>query len=265
MAEGQVTGLPWEYILGQTPFVTEIYATPADSDEDNLGLISVLKPWLLELLKGPAVHFRMLLKYVKTHERWGMVGEVLWYRQLKHHSSDLHLHIEHLDAKLQGVRQAQMTSWGCLEMAHLERSAYDLQALTTKVGICSAPFAFPSWGITPGHAHVSPPVHVATWPGAGPGRTAGWPPCTRGADRGRAVGGLGGVSGGAVTPIRDWARLGPKLVQCVCIVMTLSRSLLPAAPTRTTATAAAAAAANDNADSAHWRHFCPEEGERVRE
>jgi hypothetical protein len=100
MAEGQVAGLPQKYTLGQTPFVTEIYAMPTASNEDNLGPVSALKPWLLDLLRGPAVHFRMLLKYVETHDNWGMVGEVLWYRQFKHHSSNLCLCIDHLDTEL---------------------------------------------------------------------------------------------------------------------------------------------------------------------
>jgi hypothetical protein len=126
MAEGQVAGLPWEYTLRQTPFITEIYAAPAGSNKDNLGQISALKPWLLELLKGPAVHFRMLLKYVETHDSWGMVREVLWYRQLEHHSSNLHLYIEHLDTELRGVHQVQMASQGQPKMAHLEQTTYDL-------------------------------------------------------------------------------------------------------------------------------------------
>jgi hypothetical protein len=68
MAEGQVAGLPQEYTPGQTPFVTEIYTAPMASNEDNLGPVSLLKPWILKLLKGPAVYFGALLKYIETHE-----------------------------------------------------------------------------------------------------------------------------------------------------------------------------------------------------
>jgi hypothetical protein len=103
-----------------------INTAPAASDEDNLGPVSSLKPWILELLKRPAVYFGTLFKHVETHKSWGVVGEVLRYRQLRFHTSDLCLYIEHLDAKLHGVCQAQMASQGCLEMAHLKWSIYEL-------------------------------------------------------------------------------------------------------------------------------------------
>jgi hypothetical protein len=77
MAKGQVVGLPQEYTLGQTPFVMKIYVSLAEGNEDNLGPVNTLKPWLLDLLSGLAVHFGMLLKHVKTTSNWGMVREVL--------------------------------------------------------------------------------------------------------------------------------------------------------------------------------------------
>jgi hypothetical protein len=75
MAEGQVVGLPWEYTLGQTLFVTKIYASPATNDEENLGPVSMLKPWLLDLLSGPAIHFGALLKHIKSKDNWGWLGK----------------------------------------------------------------------------------------------------------------------------------------------------------------------------------------------
>jgi hypothetical protein len=72
----------------------------------------------------------MLLKHVKTINDWGVVGEVLRFCQLEHHLSDLRLRITHLKAKFQGVSQAQLTSKGRLELAHLEYFVSDLQVLS---------------------------------------------------------------------------------------------------------------------------------------
>jgi hypothetical protein len=77
MVEGQVAGLPWEYVPGQTPFVTEVYASPAPGQEDTMGPIHSLLGWLWSLLTGPAAHYDMLLKHVKLTNDWGVVGEIL--------------------------------------------------------------------------------------------------------------------------------------------------------------------------------------------
>jgi hypothetical protein len=99
LAEGQVAGLPQEYVPGQTLFVTEIYASPAKGQEDIMGPVHVLPNWLLSLLIGPATHYGMLLKHVETVNNWGVVGKVLRFRQLEHHLSDLCLQITHLEAE----------------------------------------------------------------------------------------------------------------------------------------------------------------------
>jgi hypothetical protein len=46
LAEGQVAGLPQEYIPGQTPFVTEVYASLAQGQEDVMGPVHSLPGWL---------------------------------------------------------------------------------------------------------------------------------------------------------------------------------------------------------------------------
>jgi hypothetical protein len=66
LAEGQVVGLPQEYIPGQTPFVTEVYTSPVPGQEDVMGPVHIMPHWLYSLLVGPAAHFGMLLKHVKT-------------------------------------------------------------------------------------------------------------------------------------------------------------------------------------------------------
>jgi hypothetical protein len=91
LAEGQVAGLPWEYVLGQTPFVTEVYTSPAMGQEDVLGPVHAMPGWLWSLLTEPTAHYSTLLKHVKVTNDWGMVGEVLRFRQLEHHLLDLHL------------------------------------------------------------------------------------------------------------------------------------------------------------------------------
>jgi hypothetical protein len=77
LAKGQVAGLPREYVPGQTPFVTEVYASPAAGQEDVLGPVHAMPGWLWSLLTGPAAHYGTLLKHVEVTNNWGMVGEVL--------------------------------------------------------------------------------------------------------------------------------------------------------------------------------------------
>jgi hypothetical protein len=42
LAKGQVAGLPREYVPGQTPFVTEVYASPAAGQKDILGPVHAM-------------------------------------------------------------------------------------------------------------------------------------------------------------------------------------------------------------------------------
>jgi hypothetical protein len=67
LAEGQVVGLPQEYTPGQTPFITEVYASLAHEErEDTIGPVHALPNWLLSLLIGPATHYSMLLKHIEA-------------------------------------------------------------------------------------------------------------------------------------------------------------------------------------------------------
>jgi hypothetical protein len=132
LAEGQVAGLPREYVLRQTPFVTEVYASPAAGQEDVMGPIHTMPGWLWLLLTGPATHYGMLLKHVKVTNDWGVVGEVLRFRQLEHHLSDLCLRIAHHEAEFRGVSQAQAASKGRLELTHINYYASDLHVLSSE-------------------------------------------------------------------------------------------------------------------------------------
>jgi hypothetical protein len=130
LAKGQVAGLPQEYVLGQTPFVIEVYASPAQEQEDIMGPVHSLPGWLWSLLTGPAAHYGTLLKHVKVITDWGVVGEVLRFRQLEHHLCDLHLQIAHLEAEARGVSQAQSAAKGRLELTHLDYFTSDLRVLS---------------------------------------------------------------------------------------------------------------------------------------
>jgi hypothetical protein len=88
--------------------------------------------WLWSLLTGPTTHYGTLLKHVEVTNDWGVVGEVLRFRQLKHHLSDLHLQIAHYEAEFRGVSQAQVASKGCLELTHIDYYASDLQVLSSE-------------------------------------------------------------------------------------------------------------------------------------
>jgi hypothetical protein len=132
LAEGQVAELPREYVPGQTPFVTEVYASPAAGQEDVLGPVHAMPGWLWLLLTGPATHYGMLLKHVEVTNDWGVVGEVLRFQQLKHHLSDLHLRIAHHEAEFKGVSQAQAAAKGRLELVHIDYYAADLRVLSSE-------------------------------------------------------------------------------------------------------------------------------------
>jgi hypothetical protein len=132
LAEGQVAGLPREYVLGQTPFVTEVYASPAVGQEDVLGPVHAMPGWLWSLLTGPTAHYGTLLKHVEVTGDWGVVGEVLRFRQLEHHLSDLRLRIAHHEAEFRGVSQAQTVAKGRLELAHIDYYAADLRVLSAE-------------------------------------------------------------------------------------------------------------------------------------
>jgi hypothetical protein len=132
LAEGQVAGLPREYVPGQTPFVTEVYASSAAGQEDVLGPVHAMPGWLWSLLTGPATHYGTLLKHVEVTNNWGMVGEVLQFRQLEHHLSDLRLQIAHHEAEFRGVLQAQAVAKGHLELTHIDYYASDLHVLSSK-------------------------------------------------------------------------------------------------------------------------------------
>jgi hypothetical protein len=77
LAEGQVAGLPREYVPGQTPFVMEVYASPTIGQEDIMGPIHAMPGWLWLLLMGPATQYSMLLKHIEVTNDWGVVREVL--------------------------------------------------------------------------------------------------------------------------------------------------------------------------------------------
>jgi hypothetical protein len=131
LAEGQVAGLPREYVLGQTPFVMEVYASLAAGQEDVIGPVHAMPGWLWLLLTGPAAHYGTLLKHVEVTNNWGVVGEVLRFRQLEHHLSDLHLRIAHHEAKFKGVSQAQAVAKGRLKLTHIDYYTSDLHVLST--------------------------------------------------------------------------------------------------------------------------------------
>jgi hypothetical protein len=132
LAEGQVAGLPREYVPGQTPFVMEVYASPVAGQEDVMRPIHAMLGWLRSLLTGPAAHYSTLLKHVEVTNNWGVVREVLRFRQLEHHLSDLCLRIAHHEAEFRGVSQAQAASKGWLELAHIDYYVSDLCVLSTE-------------------------------------------------------------------------------------------------------------------------------------
>jgi hypothetical protein len=121
-----------EYVLGQTPFVTEVYASPAVGQKDVMGPVHAMPGWLWSLLTGPATHYGTLLKHIEVTNDWGVVREVLRFQQLEHHLSDLRLRIAHHEAEFRGVLQAQAASKGHLELTHIDYYASDLRVLSSE-------------------------------------------------------------------------------------------------------------------------------------
>jgi hypothetical protein len=107
----------------------EVYASPAVG-QDVMGPIHAMPGWLWSLLTGPAAHYGTLLKHVEVTNDWGVVREVLRFRQLEHHLSDLRLRIAHHKAEFKGVSQAQAVAKECLELTHIDYYASDLHVLS---------------------------------------------------------------------------------------------------------------------------------------
>jgi hypothetical protein len=55
----------------------EVYASPAQGQEDVMGPIHALPGWLWSLLTEPATHYGTLLKHIKVTNDWRVVGKVL--------------------------------------------------------------------------------------------------------------------------------------------------------------------------------------------
>jgi hypothetical protein len=113
------------------PYITKVYASPVQGQEDIMGPVHAMPRWLWAILTGPAAHYGTLLKHVEVTSDWGVVSKVLRFQQLEHHLLDICLQITHLEAEFRGVSQAQATSKGRLELAHLDFYVSDLHILAT--------------------------------------------------------------------------------------------------------------------------------------
>jgi hypothetical protein len=88
-----------------------------------------MQPWLLKLLTGPTNHYNTLYKEAQKQVNWEVLAEIQHFRKLEHSILDTQSRIDLLQAQLRGTKQAQNTSQGCLEAAHLDRSTSNLLTL----------------------------------------------------------------------------------------------------------------------------------------
>jgi hypothetical protein len=130
---GQVAGLPQEHTPGSTPFVSKIHADRDEDAEHDAGPIYPLPAWMIELLTGPVASYR-LLKDVEQNHPWGLIAEVMRYRELEHQRNDLRARISLFESELCGVSQAQNASGSRLELVRLDQRVSKLRTITCEPG-----------------------------------------------------------------------------------------------------------------------------------
>jgi hypothetical protein len=131
---GQVAGLPQEHTPGSTPFVAEVYADRNEDPEHDSGPIYPLPTWTIELLTGPAASYGVLLQDVERNHSWGLVAEVMRYREFEHQCNDLRARLSLFESELRGVSQAQNASGSRLELARLDQRVSELRTITCEPG-----------------------------------------------------------------------------------------------------------------------------------
>jgi len=131
---GQVAGLAKEHTPGSTPFISEIHTERHEDDEHDPGPIYPLPAWTIELLTGPAASYGVLLKDAEQNHEWGLIAEVMRYREYEHQCNDLRACISLFETKLRGVSQAQATSGGRLELVQLDQRVSELRTITSEPG-----------------------------------------------------------------------------------------------------------------------------------
>jgi hypothetical protein len=120
--------------LGSTPFISEIHAERHEDDEHDPGPVYPLPVWTIELLTGPAASYRVLLKDAEQNHKWGLIAEIMRYREYEHQRNDLHARISLFETELRGVLQAQAASGGRLELARLDQRVSELRTITSEPG-----------------------------------------------------------------------------------------------------------------------------------
>jgi hypothetical protein len=134
LPRGKVAGLPKEHTPGATPFVSEIYADRDENSDHDAGPVYPLPTWAIELLTGPAASYGVLLKDLEQNHPWGLVAEVMRYREYEHQRNDLRARISLFETELRGLSQAQMASGSRLELTRLDQRVSDLQVITSEPG-----------------------------------------------------------------------------------------------------------------------------------
>ena len=131
LADGRVAGYPRSYNPQDTPFIAEIYASPYEGDDDGITLPT--PSWLLEMLKGSGALFARLANEVKRDGDWGLLAEIIRFRELEHHKVDIATRLDLLHAEQRGLRQAQDLCLSRLKQARLDQRTSALRTVTPGV------------------------------------------------------------------------------------------------------------------------------------
>lgn len=124
---GQVAALPEEYTPNQKPYVTELYADPAISDEEDP--VQPMPIWLHDALVGSAAAFAPIIQYAGTHLSWGVHAELCRYRQAQIDLASAECQLDSVKAQIRYCKEVQAGARGRMEMANVETALSNFRTI----------------------------------------------------------------------------------------------------------------------------------------
>jgi len=108
---GQVAMLSTQDGPTSKPIITEVYASPAFSTNP----IDPMPYWFHDLLTRPSPLFLVLRDAIADLDNWGILADVLRFRNLNEQVSKVHAEIAVLEAKLESIRLTRTLTQSRLE------------------------------------------------------------------------------------------------------------------------------------------------------
>ena len=127
--DGHIAGYMARDGPSDQPFITEPYATPSYNYEEPA---MPLPFWYMHLLNGPSTKFAALRKATAAEDDWGLLGEILRYRELNDHiilrQNQLHI----LEQEIEALQENHEMSQFRLEGARAHRRVSHLQRMSVQ-------------------------------------------------------------------------------------------------------------------------------------